>query len=296
MTADKGASAAQPGADDAGLAAALAAEAKALNTNVLDMVLLHWPGSATGNPCSPLHAAARRATWQYLESLVCCLREPSLRQFAGPRAAWGFDATRELPVTVRAIGVSNFSSAQLRDLVATCRVRPAVNQVECHPYLPQAALRATCAELGVALQPYTSLGRALEPPKVLYGHPEPAWPRLVADPTVRRLATEAGVPPTQLLVRWALAHGLPVIPKSSSPAHATANAAAVAQFLSQGDPALLLSPATMAALDALADPATNAAKAAGEAAVVAAGRGQLVAPGPDAVSYYAYPVHKVPCV
>lgn len=48
-----------------------------------------------------------------------------------------------------AIGVSNFSSKKLGDLLSTARVPPAVNQVECHPYWQQAKLRSFCQSQGV---------------------------------------------------------------------------------------------------------------------------------------------------
>lgn len=51
----------------------------------------------------------------------------------------------------RAIGVSNFSSKKLSDLLAHARVPPAVNQVECHPVWQQTRLRALCREKGVHL-------------------------------------------------------------------------------------------------------------------------------------------------
>lgn len=51
----------------------------------------------------------------------------------------------------RAIGVSNFSTKKLEDLLAIARVPPAVNQVECHPGWQQPKLRALCALKGVHL-------------------------------------------------------------------------------------------------------------------------------------------------
>ena len=51
----------------------------------------------------------------------------------------------------RAIGVSNFSSKKLADLLAVARVRPAVDQVECHPVWRQGRLRAFCASQGIHL-------------------------------------------------------------------------------------------------------------------------------------------------
>jgi diketogulonate reductase-like aldo/keto reductase len=56
---------------------------------------------------------------------------------------------------VRAIGVSNFSVKNLKVLLKAAKVVPAVNQVECHLYLPQAALHQYCAEKGIVLTAYS---------------------------------------------------------------------------------------------------------------------------------------------
>ena len=58
----------------------------------------------------------------------------------------------------RAIGVSNFTVAHLRELKRTARVMPMVNQVEFHPYHVQRELLAFCREEGIVLQAYASLG------------------------------------------------------------------------------------------------------------------------------------------
>ena len=60
--------------------------------------------------------------------------------------------------TARAIGVSNFTVAHLRELKRTARVMPMVNQVEFHPYHVQRELLAFCREEGIVLQAYASLG------------------------------------------------------------------------------------------------------------------------------------------
>lgn len=81
-------------------------------TSYIDLMLIHWPGVARQKPDSAVHQRERLATWRALEACVA----------AG---------------TVRAIGVSNFGVDHLAHLMAHARVRPAVNQVEVHPRLPQ---------------------------------------------------------------------------------------------------------------------------------------------------------------
>ena len=60
---------------------------------------------------------------------------------------------------VKAIGVSNFSIERLQQLLDECTVVPAVNQVECHPSLPQFELVKFCQAHGIHVTAYSSLGQ-----------------------------------------------------------------------------------------------------------------------------------------
>lgn len=141
---------------------------------------------------------------------------------------------------VRAIGVSNFLVEHLDRLVAEADVVPAVNQIEVHPTFQQTALQQRCRELGVAVEAYSPLGRG--------GDLEAA--------AVVAAATELGVTPAQVVLRWSVQQGRIVIPKSMS-AERQATNLDVFSFE--------LTPEQMAAIDALesgvegrtgADPAT----------------------------------------
>jgi diketogulonate reductase-like aldo/keto reductase len=102
---------------------------------------------------------------------------------------------------VRSIGVSNFTEAHLRRLVDETGVVPALNQVEMHPYFPQAALREVHAELGIVTESWSPLGRG----------------ELLAEPAVVRLAEAHGVTPAQAVLRWHVQLGAVPIPKSADP-------------------------------------------------------------------------------
>ena len=80
---------------------------------------------------------------------------------------------------VRSIGVSNFTEAHLRRIIDATGVMPVMNQVELHPYFPQAPLRAVHAELGIVTESWSPMGRG----------------ELLADPTVARVAEAHGVRP-----------------------------------------------------------------------------------------------------
>ncbi|MFE5309394.1 aldo/keto reductase [Isoptericola sp. NPDC056605] len=101
---------------------------------------------------------------------------------------------------VRAIGVSNFLVEHLDRLVAETDVVPAVNQVEVHPTFQQAAVQQRCRDLGVAVEAYSPLGRGAD----------------LDAPAVVAAATELGVTPAQVVLRWAVQQGRIVIPKSLS--------------------------------------------------------------------------------
>ncbi|GLC38995.1 hypothetical protein PLESTB_001773600 [Pleodorina starrii] len=147
-----------------------------LGLEYLDLVLVHWPGVSRVAPDSPTNGLKRWETWTELERLYGEGR-------------------------VRAIGVSNYEEAHVRELVRRAAVKPMVNQFEVHPRRQRMELRRLCAQEGIAVVSYASLGCS----------------DLLSHPTVTRLAEEVGRSPAQLLLRWALQEGCAVIPKSIRP-------------------------------------------------------------------------------
>jgi len=111
---------------------------------------------------------------------------------------------------VRAIGVSNYMVHHLEELVGRARIAPMVNQIEVHPFLQQRAVRSWCAKNNVAVAAYCPLAKG----------------EVVDDPTVRKVAKEAGVTPAQAVLAWGLHHGLMVLPKSVRPQGQAENLAA----------------------------------------------------------------------
>ena len=100
---------------------------------------------------------------------------------------------------VRSIGVSNFTEAHLRRLADETGELPVLNQVELHPYFPQAALRAVHAELGIVTESWSPLGRG----------------ELLDEPVVVGIAEAHGVAPAQAILRWHVQLGAVPIPKSA---------------------------------------------------------------------------------
>jgi 2,5-diketo-D-gluconate reductase A len=117
----------------------------------------------------------------------------------GPTWAWpGMERAYELGYT-RSIGVSNFDVNELEQLVVVASTTPVVDQLQFSPFEFRRALLEACEQHGVALEAYSPLGTG----------------RHLTDETVKRVSERHGRTPAQVLLRWCLQHGLPVITKST---------------------------------------------------------------------------------
>jgi D-xylose reductase len=114
---------------------------------------------------------------------------------------------------VRHIGVCNYGVALLRDLLASARVRPAVLQVELHPYLAQEKLLRFCGEEGIAVTAFSPLGAPSYVPLGMAGADE----GVLDHPVVVEAARSLGRTPAQVVLRWGVQRGTSVIPKTSRP-------------------------------------------------------------------------------
>lgn len=110
---------------------------------------------------------------------------------------------------VGSVGVSNFTEAMLTRLIDETGVTPAVNQVEMHPYFPQAKLRAFHASRGIRTESWSPLARRSE---------------LLSEQVIAGIAATHGVTPTQVVLRWHTQLGSTPIPKSATPARQVENA------------------------------------------------------------------------
>lgn len=114
---------------------------------------------------------------------------------------------------VRSIGVSNFMVQLLNDLLNWCSVKPAVNQIERHPYLAQAGMMELCARENILVTAYAPLGApALRDAR---DHGFGVTP-LLDEPTIAGVAQKHGKTPAQVLIRWQIDTGAIVIPKSAN--------------------------------------------------------------------------------
>jgi diketogulonate reductase-like aldo/keto reductase len=126
---------------------------------------------------------------------------------------------------VRAIGVSNFSTKHLDDLIARTDVIPAVNQVELHPHFTQRGLRDAHARLGITTQAWSPLGGVNVYMPKRPNAPESAktLKNPLEDPVITALALKYGKTPAQIVLRWHLDHGWSAIPKSVKPSRIAEN-------------------------------------------------------------------------
>jgi alcohol dehydrogenase (NADP+) len=191
-----------------------------LQLEYVDLYLLHWPILLKPGTTVPFTKA----------DLLGYDADEVLRVWREMEAEHGKGKTK-------ALGASNFTVPKLRKLLASCAVRPAVLQVESHPYLQQKGLFEFCAAERVVVTAYSPLGSPARPAR-LRNDDDPV---LLEDPVLVRVAAGLDASPAQVLIAWGLTRGS-VIPKSVTPARILQNFQALR---------LALSPEDLAALDAL---------------------------------------------
>lgn len=167
-----------------------------LQLDYVDIYLIHWPMAYAENsdPILPLESGTNKRvqyadthftdTWRGMEDVK--------------EAGWA-----------KCIGLSNFNSKQIEQILqmAHLRHRPAVNQVECHPYLNQEKLLEFCNKRQIKLQAHCPLGSPASCAK-------PGQPKLLEDQLVAKLAGKYQKSPAQILIRFLVQRGVAALPKS----------------------------------------------------------------------------------
>ena len=126
---------------------------------------------------------------------------------------------------VKAIGLSNFNQAQIREILSVCQVKPAVLQTEVHPYFQERALKGFLDGEGMVIQSWYPLG-----------HGDKA---LMHEPVFSRLGEKYGKSAAQIILRWHIQSGNIVIPGSKNPAHIRENFALFDFALTREEMALI---------------------------------------------------------
>lgn len=167
-----------------------------LNTDYLDLYLMHWPVAfAPGDRFFPLD-------------------DQGVFKLDNIDPAETYKGMEKLLQTgkVKAIGVSNFTIEKLQDLLGKTSVVPAANQIEAHPYLQQPELLKFCQQRGILVEAYSPLGNN-----------QTGEPRTVDDARVHEVGKELGMDPGVVLGSWGVQRGTVVLPKSVTPHRIASN-------------------------------------------------------------------------
>jgi diketogulonate reductase-like aldo/keto reductase len=104
----------------------------------------------------------------------------------------------------KSIGLSDITLEKLREIVAVARIKPAIVQVESHPFLPEWDLLEFCREHGIVLQAFAALGHAMEP-------------SVLKDPVIAAIAQRVHKTPAQVALAWAVQRGTAFLTTSTKP-------------------------------------------------------------------------------
>lgn len=104
----------------------------------------------------------------------------------------------------KAIGLSDITVDKLQEIVAAARIKPAVVQVESHPYLPEWELLDFCRKHGIVLLAFAALGHGLDP-------------KVVDDPVITAIAQRVHKTPAQVALAWAVQRGTAFLTTSTAP-------------------------------------------------------------------------------
>ena len=110
---------------------------------------------------------------------------------------------------VKAIGLSNFNTKQIQEILDLCEVKPAVLQTEVHPYSQEKELKAFLSDEGIVIQAWYPLGHGDK--------------FLIQEPLFAQLGKKYGKSNAQIILRWHIQSGNIVIPGSKNPEHIKAN-------------------------------------------------------------------------
>jgi alcohol dehydrogenase (NADP+) len=110
----------------------------------------------------------------------------------------------------KSIGLSDIRLEKVKEIVAAARIKPAVVQVECHPYLPEWELLDFCEQHGIVLLAFAPLGHGMEP-------------RVVDDPVIKAIAQRVNKTPAQVALAWTVQRGCALLTTSTNPAHIREN-------------------------------------------------------------------------
>lgn len=110
---------------------------------------------------------------------------------------------------MKSIGLSNFESERLEEVLDAAEIKPSVLQVECHPYYQQDALKKRIEKYGTVIESWYPIGHADK--------------ELINEPLFTELAKKYHKSNVQIILRWHIQEGNIVFPKSENPEHIRSN-------------------------------------------------------------------------
>lgn len=163
-----------------------------------------WPSEyGEGATLEAIEKMLARLGTEYIDLLLLH------QQFGDYLGAWR-DMERAVELgLVRSIGLSNFESERLEEVLEAATIKPSVLQVELHPYYQQGALRKRIEPYGIKLESWYPLG-----------HGDAG---LIGEPLFSELAEKSGKTNVQVILRWHIQEGNIVFPRSTNPAHLAQN-------------------------------------------------------------------------
>lgn len=151
------------------------------------------------------------ATMAAIDKMLARLDTPYIdllllhQQFGDYLGAWKDMEKAVAEKKVRSIGISNFESERLEEICEAAKIKPAVLQVECHPYWQQAGLKKRVAKYGTVIESWYPLG-----------HGDAG---LIKEPLFKKLAEKYNKSNVQIILRWHIQKGNIIFPKTTNPRH-----------------------------------------------------------------------------
>ena len=163
-----------------------------------------WPSEyGEGKTAKAIDKMLERLQTDYIDLLLLH------QQFGDYLGAWKDMEKAVAEGKVKSIGLSNFESERLEEVLAAATINPSVLQVECHPYYQQNDLKKRIAPYNTVIESWYPLG-----------HGDAA---LIEEPVFTKLAEKYGKTNAQIILRWHIQEGTIVFPKSSNPVHIKEN-------------------------------------------------------------------------
>ncbi|PQE21086.1 putative alcohol dehydrogenase protein [Rutstroemia sp. NJR-2017a WRK4] len=175
-----------------------------LQTDYVDAFLVHWPIAAEKNEDRTVKIGA--------DGKYIIKKELT----ENPEPTWRAMEKLYKAGLAKSIGVSNWTEKGLDALLSYAEIKPAVNQIEIHPFLPQKELISYCFSKDIVPVAYSPLGSQDQVP----GTGE----KVSTNKELNAIAEKNGVSLAQVLIAWGLKRGYAVLPKSSNPGRISSNA------------------------------------------------------------------------